>query len=289
LTGTIWEAALTITNGDADYGSSTNWSKHFRPRNAVIAFNTFVNNLHNIEIGYTNNGNYTKPPSNNLIANNVIQGSVNELIHIYTQPTSMIWESNIMFPTDNAVLGFTASYEQIKQVDPLLTEIDSLWFISSNSPAIDSATGVYDYVLDDFNGQQRISLKDIGADEYSIHSIIRKPLTANDVGPFAEEIVTSVETGFNSKNNTSSYILYQNHPNPFNPSTKISYSIPQYSFVMIKVYDIIGNEVETLVNQTQSAGSYNIDFKVSQISSGIYFYQFKAGNYIQTKKMAIIK
>ena len=75
LTGTIWDAALTITNGDADYSSSTNWSKHFRPRNAVIAFNTFVNNLHNIEIGYTNNGNYTKPPSNNLIANNVVQGS----------------------------------------------------------------------------------------------------------------------------------------------------------------------------------------------------------------------
>ena len=99
-----------------------------------------------------------------------------------------------MFPTDSAVLGITASYEQIKQLDPLLTEIDSLWFISSSSPAIDSATGVYDYVLDDFNGQQRISLKDIGADEYSIDSIIRKPLTANDVGPFAEEIVTSVET-----------------------------------------------------------------------------------------------
>ena len=81
---------LTITNGDADYSSSTSWSKHFRPRNAVIAFNTFVNNLHNIEIGYTNNGNYTKAPSNNSIANNIVQGSVNELIHIYTQPINMV-------------------------------------------------------------------------------------------------------------------------------------------------------------------------------------------------------
>ena len=289
LTGTIWDAALTITNGDADYGSSTNWSKHFRPRNAVIAFNTFVNNLHNIEIGYTNNGNYTKPPSNNLIANNVIQGSVNELIHIYTQPTGMIWESNIMFPTDNAVLGFTASYEQIKQVDPLLTEIDSLWFISSNSPAIDSATGVYDYVLDDFNGQQRISLKDIGADEYSIHSIIRKPLTANDVGPFAEEIVTSVETGFNSKNDPSSYILYQNYPNPFNPSATINYSIKDAGNVRLKVYDIIGNEVGELVNQNLSPGNYSVEFNANDLPSGVYIYTIQVNNIFDSKKMILLK
>lgn len=289
LTGTIWDAALTITNGDADYGSSTNWSKHFRPRNAVIAFNTFVNNLHNIEIGYTNNGNYTKPPSNNLIANNVIQGSVNELIHIYTQPTSMIWESNIMFSTDSALLGITASYEQIKQIDPLLTEIDSLWFISSNSPAIDSATGVYDYVLDDFNGQQRISLKDIGADEFSNQPIIRKPLTPDDVGPYADEIISSIETGSNSNPHPSSFVLYQNYPNPFNPNTTISFSIPNNEYVSLKVYDILGNQVASLVNENLIKGSHIIEFSPVRLASGIYFYRLQAGNLVDTKRLVLLK
>ncbi|MBE0572132.1 MAG: T9SS type A sorting domain-containing protein [Ignavibacteriaceae bacterium] len=289
LTGTIWDAALTITNGDADYGSSTNWSKHFRPRNAVIAFNTFVNNLHNIEIGYTNNGNYTKPPSNNLIANNVIQGSVNELIHIYTQPTSMIWESNIMFPTDSAVLGITASYEQIKQVDPILTEIDSLWFIASNSPAIDSATGLYDYVIDDFNGQQRISLKDIGADEFSNQPIIRKPLTPDDVGPYADEIITSIETGSNSNPHPSSFVLYQNYPNPFNPNTTISFSIPNNEYVSLKVYDILGNQVASLVNENLIKGSHIIEFSPVRLASGIYFYRLQAGNLVDTKRLVLLK
>jgi poly(beta-D-mannuronate) lyase len=289
LTGTIWDAALIITNGDADYGSSTDWSKHFRPKNAVIAFNTFVNNLHNIEIGYTNNGNYTKAPSNNSIANNVVQGSVNELIHIYTQPINMLWESNIMFPTGSAVLGITASYTQIKQIDPLLTEMDSLWFVSSNSPAIDSATGIYDYVIDDFNGQQRINLKDIGADEYSNEPIVRKPLTPDDVGPYADEIISSVETGSNSNPNPNSLVLYQNYPNPFNPSTTISFSIPNNEYVSLKVYDILGNQVASLINEKLLKGSHSIEFTAYGLASGIYFYCLQAGNLVDTKRLVLLK
>ena len=289
LTGTIWDAALTITNGDADYSTSTSWSKHFRPRNAVIAFNTFVNNLHNIEIGYTNNGNYTKAPSNNSIANNIVQGSENELIHIYTQPINMLWESNIMFPTGSAVLGITASYTQIKQIDPLLTEMDSLWFVSSNSPAIDSATGIYDYVIDDFNGQQRINLKDIGADEYSNKPIVRKPLTPDDVGPYADEIISSVETGSNSNPNPNSLVLYQNYPNPFNPSTTISFSIPNNEYVSLKVYDILGNQVASLINEKLLKGSHSIEFTAYGLASGIYFYCLQAGNLVDTKRLVLLK
>lgn len=289
LTGNIWDAALTITNGDADYSTSTSWSKHFRPRNTVIAFNTFVNNLHNIEIGYTNNGSYSKAPSNNLIVNNIVIGSENELVHIYTQPISMGWESNIMFPTDNAVLGITASYGQIKKIDPLLTEIDSLFFISSSSPAIDSATGLYDYVGDDFNGQQRLGLKDIGSDEYSSDSITRKPLTANDVGPYAEEIITLVETGSNTNLGLSSFILFQNYPNPFNPVTTIQYSIPQKSSIIIKIYDILGNEIITLVNEEKQIGNYDVKFNASEFSNGVYFYRLQAGDFVATKKLVLLK
>ncbi len=85
------------------------------------------------------------------------------------------------------------------------------------------------------------------------------------------------------------FALEQNYPNPFNPSTLISYSIPQNSFVTLKVYDIIGNEVATLVNQTQSAGKYDIRFDASNLSNGVYLYSIKTDNFSSTKKMILMK
>ena len=88
--------------------------------------------------------------------------------------------------------------------------------------------------------------------------------------------------------------LNQNYPNPFNPSTKIKYSIPYVEArdrvsVQLKVYDILGKEVVTLVNEEQGAGFYEIDFAASQLSSGIYFYLLQAGEFIQTKKMVLMR
>jgi hypothetical protein len=83
--------------------------------------------------------------------------------------------------------------------------------------------------------------------------------------------------------------LSQNYPNPFNPSTTISFSIPQKSDVSFKIYDILGNEVTTLINETREAGRYNVNFNASNYSSGIYFYSIKAGNFAETKKMTLIK
>jgi hypothetical protein len=83
--------------------------------------------------------------------------------------------------------------------------------------------------------------------------------------------------------------LEQNYPNPFNPSTRIRYSIPEASFASIKVYDMLGKEVATLVNEEQSAGNYEVDFDATGLSSGIYFYKLQAGNFIETRKMTILK
>ena len=83
--------------------------------------------------------------------------------------------------------------------------------------------------------------------------------------------------------------LMQNYPNPFNPSTKISYQIPEMSFVKLKVLDILGNEIETLVNEEKFIGSYDFEFDAAGLTNGIYFYQLKAGNYIETKKMLYLK
>ena len=112
-----------------------------------------------------------------------------------------------------------------------------------------------------------------------------------------QELPTSVNTGFN--NMILSYILEQNYPNPFNPTTTISYQIQKRGFVSLKVYDILGKEVATLVNEEKPAGSYTVQVNGENLSSGIYFYKLsvsalpsqdrQTGNYISVKKMILIK
>jgi hypothetical protein len=85
------------------------------------------------------------------------------------------------------------------------------------------------------------------------------------------------------------YVLEQNYPNPFNPSTKIRYSIPQPSNVVIKFFDILGNEIATLINEEKPAGSYEVEINSSDLVSGVYFYRLQAGNFTETKKMILLK
>jgi len=85
------------------------------------------------------------------------------------------------------------------------------------------------------------------------------------------------------------YALSQNYPNPFNPSTKIKYSVPQLSNVIIKVFDILGNEIETLVNEEKGIGIYEITWISENLPSGIYFYQLRAGSFVATKKMILLR
>ncbi len=94
-----------------------------------------------------------------------------------------------------------------------------------------------------------------------------------------------------SKENTfpKEFTLSQNYPNPFNPSTIIKYQIPEISLVTVKVYGVLGNEIATLVNEEKPAGSYEIELNGEGLTSGIYFYQLRAGNFVETKKMVLIK
>jgi hypothetical protein len=90
-------------------------------------------------------------------------------------------------------------------------------------------------------------------------------------------------------NTPSNFKLYQNYPNPFNPSTLIQYEIPKNSFVKLVVLDVLGREVETLVNEKQTAGTYEATFNASQYPSGVYFYKITTDNFSETKKMLLIK
>jgi len=87
----------------------------------------------------------------------------------------------------------------------------------------------------------------------------------------------------------SDFNLEQNYPNPFNPSTSIKFSVPTSEFVTLKVYDVLGNEVATLVNEQKAVGSYEVRFDAGNLASGMYIYTLKAGNFTQTKKLMLMK
>lgn len=117
-------------------------------------------------------------------------------------------------------------------------------------------------------------------------------LTVTDNGGLEDTFQLQVPVTVSNETEGSTptvYALQQNYPNPFNPSTNINYSIPEAANVSIVVYDMLGQKVATLVNTQKSAGNYNITFDASALSSGVYIYQIRAGEFTQTKKMMLIK
>lgn len=114
---------------------------------------------------------------------------------------------------------------------------------------------------------------------------------ATDGGPIGDPYWFSGVTGVEKIDNTvpAKYDLSQNYPNPFNPSTVINYSIPKSGLVTLSVYNLLGQEVATLVNEQQAAGSYKATFNASQFSSGVYFYTLKSNSITLTKKMILLK
>jgi agmatine deiminase len=116
---------------------------------------------------------------------------------------------------------------------------------------------------------------------------VTKPIVAPD--GFYKFLVINTITGIADLSHPEEFYLYQNYPNPFNPQTRIQYAIGSKQFVHLRVYDVLGKEVATFVNEEKPAGSFEIEFNAAGLPSGVYFYQLKAGSYIETKKMLLLK
>ncbi|MCE1166360.1 MAG: T9SS type A sorting domain-containing protein [Bacteroidetes bacterium] len=102
------------------------------------------------------------------------------------------------------------------------------------------------------------------------------------------EIVTGISNPINGET-PSKYAISQNYPNPFNPVTKINYALPKSGLVTMKVYDILGKEVATLVNEVKNAGYYSVEFNASTLASGMYFYRIETNGFNEVRKMMLIK
>jgi hypothetical protein len=101
------------------------------------------------------------------------------------------------------------------------------------------------------------------------------------------ELITDVEKEDN--NIPTEFSLAQNYPNPFNPSTTITFSIPNEQLVSLKVFNSLGEEVANLVNENKPIGNYSVSFDASELPSGVYFYKISAGNFVETKKMILLR
>ncbi len=290
--------AVYLLSGDFAFPATGSFPQ---VKNVEIVHNTFVNNQINFHIGR----NYLvdpslppKPPLNCLIANNIVYRSYydssNPYIFIEREPINLVWEKNIMF---GSPIGAKPA-QGVDEVNPKLKQAypDFLWRLDSNSPAINSSSRSFSYVVDDFDGQLRNGNHDIGCDEYSTSPIMRAPIDKKKTGPrWMHELSTCVNEEPEIK---TEFVLFQNYPNPFNPSTVICYRLSVFSKVSLKVYDLLGKEVATLVNEEQQPGVYYSQFSIrnmpanmqdSQLSSGVYFYRLSAGGKSTTKKLILIR
>ena len=159
---------------------------------------------------------------------------------------------------------------------------------------------VYDGVVIDWV-QERISLANYLSSEFKIRFQLESDGAVRKDGWYVDDIgilIYTIPTALQDEAEpVTQFVLEQNYPNPFNPSTKIKFTIPSSVIlseekklsVQLKVYDVLGNEVATLVNEKKPAGFYEVVFDASNLSSGIYFYRLVAGSFIQTKKLILLK
>ena len=298
----VADSAEVILLGNRFMGQEYNISQQYwllqlrNKASAYIEANYFQNNYGAVLItesncrGYNNllvncENSFLFVRSSGLLSNNTIyssgSGIICDLNSNISVANSIAWCTSVAIKVFNSsvvdakycILSTSFNGEHIIYENPLFVNPNTGNFhLRINSPGINSGTpdttGLF-LPITDYEGNERII-------EHRI-----------DIGCYERSVIDGIDSQDQSK--PSDFILYQNYPNPFNPNTTINYIIPSEQFVTMKVYDVLGKEVAVLVSEEKPAGSYEVDFNASQLSSGVYFYQVKAGPPIQTMKMILIK
>lgn len=270
LNGTRWDAPITLTLGDAIDGQSSSLSKHFRAERVTIAFNTLVNNSHGIEIGYDNNDAYSKNLEDITIANNLISGSENSLVEIVDtdndQGDNITWINNLMYPTGNATMltgATTTSFDpnEVVNENPFLEFDNSLnvWKTTASTPLYENTLNI-EPVNKDIEGQERPILSNPGADHFSLETIRFSPLTADDVGPNADEDST---TSVSENHQRSDLFIYPVPANNMLHLKNLNPNINKFEILNYSGKIILARNIEHLLQESF------VD--VSWLKSGIYF------------------
>jgi hypothetical protein len=158
---------------------------------------------------------------------------------------------------------------------------------------ISSLNNTEGFALQLGDGDGQLQLENIRGFEivlfYSTNGGISPPIALGSFLMDRLELIYPLSTNDDGTTSPTYFTLEQNYPNPFNPSTVISYQLPVSSEVTLKVYDVLGNEVATIVDEYRDAGSYDVTFNASQLASGMYVYKLQAGDFVETKKMLFMK
>ncbi|HLG32564.1 MAG TPA: YCF48-related protein [Ignavibacteriaceae bacterium] len=181
-----------------------------------------------------------------------------------------------------------------------IEQINDLYFISPDTGAAVGINGQVRFTTDGGNNWfEETAVTDFlaGRDVRRILALSRNhgfvvgdgdllTFAAKDSTYLDSTFVTSVEDDISF---ITDFILYQNYPNPFNPTTNIKFQIAEFGSVTLAVFDMLGRKVATLVNEEKSAGVYDVEFSAEGLTSGIYFYQLKSRNFVETKKLVLLK
>jgi len=194
---------------------------------------------------------------------------------------------------------FTAKYKQVIQSVPnalqeVISSINSLPLSSGNKNALKSKL---QNALAKYNsGDLNAALNLLNAFLNQLYQLIADGkislAAAQPVIDYVNLIIAAINSKLlkgNASGVPGDFSLSQNYPNPFNPATIISWNLREAAHVSLKVYDILGNEIAVLVNETKEAGRYSVEFKASNLSSGIYLYRIEAGPFTETRKMILMK
>ncbi len=243
---------------------------------AVLINNTIANNTCTGQGGavFVNHG--LAP----LFINTIIYGNSPAQVHLLAQ-SGLDFIHCLIEGGMNGFTGasFSGTYENCIDSNPLFVSSND-FHLQNSSPCIGAAidsieiAGVWYYCpVTDIEGNLRPN----------------PPSSMPDIGAYESPFANPVGVEENPAVHPTDYTLYQNYPNPFNPSTTIRFSIPEESFVTLKVFNSLGEEITTLINENIIAGNYEVEFDAADLPSGIYFYRLQTGSFVETKKMVLMK
>ena len=289
-----------IMNNTARYGAGVvlNYTGG-EVKNNVICIN-YGSSQYGAGSGIWLNGNFQRPTFiiNNTIAHNTSSAGYPGIYGFGNVPASIY--NNILWgnvSAQNIQIGggnFTIRYCDVQggysgagnlDIDPQFA--DSNYYLSSSSPCIDKgdSSTIYNDPDDPNNPGNAL---------WPARGTLRNDMGAYG-GPIAK-VLTNVLIGLKQTGTAipKNFILYQNYPNPFNPATKIKFNIPYVGAIhelplQIKVYNILGSEIVTILDKTLGAGTYEVEWNASGFPSGVYFYRITAGDYSETRKMILLK
>lgn len=282
----------------------------------VLLTNNVVSTDENLRLRYINLNNFgtaatwlqynvagtANPEFDGMIA---VNRATNQMAVVHT--TTVGTDKNIEYAyslngkvpfTQNVVLSNTAAIEERASIHSPENQSGAFRVAYITKGTADTVFYKSTLNLTSFTGTTKVSRVN-----YSSNSVIPSVCGFANAGSFSGGVVYAgfgpTNLYFNSSNLTTdvedyfisidNYALYQNYPNPFNPTTKIVWQSPVSGWQTIKVYDVLGNEIATLVNEYRDAGRNEVEFDASNLSSGLYLYTLNAGNFVSSKKMMLIK